>query len=316
MVAPTPTAAAWGTCFTSEMADPAIDTATQRPATGLDRGARRLILTAVREITNLGPSEILTYFFRDRFGGFDDYYAAVEQVWSNATGYLVKDAVTSAEVDAEFPANFGRRPNPRVVGAFAFLLAIPEPDFRLATSDSLRALGAMEAASDRITQICRARGTPWTFAPPDGFEYVGDEEVERELIRPALAAINRPEFAGGVRAEFEAARSELAKGTPAALKQAVHEAGCATESAMKVVLARHGVEYQQGDTASPLFNHLEAAGIVPRPMQNLVLVAMTPRNRWGGHGAGATPHEVNPEEAGAVVAGAAGAIAYLAAQLP
>lgn len=298
------------------MADPAIDTATQRPATGLDRGARKLILTAVREITALGPGEILSYFFRDRFGGFDDYYAAVGHVWGEATAYQAREAVTSSEVNAEFPVHIGRRPDPRLVGAMAFLLVIPEPDFRLAVSDSLRAIGAMEAASDRITQICRARGAPWAFTHPDGFEYVGDEEVERELIRPALAAINRPEFAGGVRAEFEAARSELAKGTPAALKQAVHEAGCAIESAMKVVLSSHGVEYQQGDTASPLFDRLEAAGIVPRPMQNHVLVAMTPRNKWGGHGAGAAAHEVDPDVVEAVVAGAAGAIAYLATQLP
>jgi hypothetical protein len=81
-------------------------------------------------------------------------------------------------------------------------------------------------------------------------------------------------------------------------------------------LSSHGVEYQQGDTASPLFDRLEAAGIVPRPMQNHVLVAMTPRNKWGGHGAGAAAHEVDPDEVEAVVAGAAGAIAYLATQLP
>jgi hypothetical protein len=107
------------------MADPAIDTATQRPATGLDRGARKLILTAVREITALGPGEILSYFFRDRFGGFDDYYAAVGHVWGEATAYQAREAVTSAEVNAEFPVHIGRRPDPRRVGAMAFLLVIP-----------------------------------------------------------------------------------------------------------------------------------------------------------------------------------------------
>ena len=43
---------------------------------------------------------------------------------------------------------------------------------------------------------------------------------------------------------------------------------------------------------------------------------MTPRNRKGGHGGGAQPHEVDAAEAEAIVAGGAGAIAYLATRLP
>ena len=52
-----------------------------------------------------------------------------------------------------------------------------------------------------------------------------------------------------------------------------------------------------GDTAQPLFNHLEAAGIVPRHMERIVLGAATPRNRQGGHGAGAIAHNPDPAEA-------------------
>jgi hypothetical protein len=261
-------------------------------------------------VAGLDAIDVVDFFFRDRFGSLDDYFSAVRDVWGIATEFVLRGAISSAETT---PAGAFAR---RLAGAHALLVGAPEPDFRAATTEALRAAGRMKNAADRISQICQIRGAPWAFSQLGGFEYVGDEEVDRELIQPALAAINRPEFAGGVRAEFEAARSELAKGTPDALKQAIHEAGCAVESAMKVVLGRQSAAYDQGDTASRLFEHLEQAGIVPRYMQNLVLVAMSPRNRLGGHGAGDTPHDVDPDEAASVVSGAAGAIAYLATRLP
>jgi hypothetical protein len=298
------------------MAAAMIDTSQQPTATGLDEGVRKLLLGVVGEAAGLGAKEIVALFFRDRFGGPDDYFEAVGNVWSEAEGFRLRQVVGGAHTDAEMAIGFGERRDPRDAASRALLLHAPEPDFRLAVSEALRAASRMEDAAERITAICSNRGAPWAFAHPDGFEYVGDEEVERELIRPALAAINRPEFAGGVRQEFESARAELAKGAPGDLKQAITEAGAAVESAMKVVLEAHGVAFGAGDTASPLFNHLEASGIVPRHMENLVLVAMVPRNRMGGHGAGAVAHQVDAEEAEAVVAGVAGAIAYLATRLP
>ena len=51
-------------------------------------------------------------------------------------------------------------------------------------------------------------------------------------------------------------------------------------------------------------------------MEREVLAAATPRNKTAGHGAGAVAHAVATEEAEAVVAAAAGAIAYLAKKLP
>ena len=298
------------------MADPALDTATQRLATGLDQGARELVLRVLDDVAGLDAIDVVNFFFRDRFGSWNDYFSAVRDVWGVATEFVLRSAVSDAEANAKPLGAFADRNGRHLAGACALLVTAPEPDFRTATTEALRAAGQMRNAADRISQICQKRGAPWAFSPPGGFEYVGDEEVERELIRPALAAINRPEFAGGVKAEFEAARSELTKGTPDALKQAIHEAGCAVESAMKVVLGRQNAAYDQGDTASPLFEHLERAGIVPRYMQNLVLVAMSPRNKLGGHGAGDTPHDVDPDEAASVVSGAAGAIAYLATCLP
>lgn len=299
------------------MPDPTLDTATQRPATGLDRGARELILRVVHEDAGLAAVGVVDRFFRDQYGGYDDYFDALESVWGEDMMAPVRDVVYTAHGRAASEGSFGNfDADPDRAAADALLHAMPEPDFRAAVTEAVRTLRQPEEPAARIDRICSARGGPWTFSYQDGFEFVGDEEVERELILPALAAINRQEFAGGVRSEFESARAELSTGTPQALKQAVHEAGCAVESAMKVVLDEHGVQRDPRDAARRLFDRLEGAGIVPRHMEYLVLVVMTPRNRLGGHGAGASPHSVDPEEAATVVAGAAGAIAYLATRLP
>ncbi len=37
---------------------------------------------------------------------------------------------------------------------------------------------------------------PFKFDVDNGFEWVGDTEIRRELVEPALAAINDPRFAG------------------------------------------------------------------------------------------------------------------------
>lgn len=70
-----------------------------------------------------------------------------------------------------------------------------------------------------------------------------------------------------MRSEFESARTELRGGTPQALKQAIHEAGCSVESAIKDVLGERGVPYDPADGAFKLFDRVENAGIVP-PLDN------------------------------------------------
>lgn len=291
------------------------DTASRRPPTGLDRGARGLILQIAGEaVEGLTPAAIEGVLFTDRFGGRADYFDAVEKVWGEGYAYGLKDAIASAEVDAEFGANpMARRGNPRSAGSLALLLGMPEPDFRLAIEQTLAGFAAFDP-SERITAVCRARGAPWRFT--DGrFEWVGDELVEQEVLRPALSALQDQRFAGGVKSEFEAARDELRQGHPNALKQAIVEAGSAVESAMKVVLDDHSVPYSPKDTAQKLFDALVSAGIVPKYMERAVLGAATPRNKTAGHGAGATAHAVATDEAEAVVTSAASAIGYLRKKL-
>jgi hypothetical protein len=218
---------------------------------------------------------IVAAFFRDRFGGPADYLTAVSDVWGAAARFLVENAISNASPDARFPLETPRRVSPEEASARELLLQMPESDFRL----------AVEAV---------VVGGP--------FEVAG-----------RITSIDTPEFSGGVQAEFESARRELHDGRQSALKQAVHEAGCAVESAMKVLLEAHGVAFDADhDAAGRLFESLVEAGVVPRHMQNFVLSPVTPRNRRGGHGAGAVPHAVELAEAEAMVAGAAASIAYLA----
>jgi hypothetical protein len=58
------------------MANPYLDTTSQRPVTGLDKGARHLIV-GVLDIT---PGHIVMTFFQDAYAGFEDYYSAA-MVW-------------------------------------------------------------------------------------------------------------------------------------------------------------------------------------------------------------------------------------------
>jgi HEPN domain-containing protein len=294
-----------------------LDTAAQRPATGLDEGARRLIIEAVASVVPVATDRVVGKFFTDRYGGFNDYYAAVEAVWGYAQRRELEDVVTEAEARAEFHLMDGPRIPPKVAASVALLAGMPEPDFRLAVEEFVTSIAGLgRKLAERLTRICRMRGAPWAFDPTDGWQWVGDELVEMTILRPALSAIEDPRFAGGVRSEFESARNELRTGTPVARKQAVYESGASVESAMKVLLTEHGEQFPETDTAQRLFERLVAVGIVPKYMERMVLSAATPRNKKAGHGAGAVAHDVSAEDAEAIVAAAAGAIRYLHDRLP
>jgi hypothetical protein len=296
--------------------DPFLDTASQRQATGMDVGARKLVLKVVANVAD--PSLTLYYLFAGRFGDIDDYVDAVEEVWGHAVAQELRDTAGRASEDAiarflVLTPSGGQRVEIEV--ATQLLLHMPEPDFRQAAWKTARGTLRAEALAPHLTEVCRNRGIPWEFDSEEGFRWIGDHEVETHAVRPALSAVEDPRFAGGVKSEFDSARSELGLGTPTALKQAVFEAGSAVESAMKVLLGNRDLEYGERDTASPLFDRLVDGGIVPRLMEKLVLSAATARNKRAGHGAGAIPHDVPPEMAEAVVASASVAISYPQAQL-
>jgi hypothetical protein len=267
-------------------------------------------MRVVGDVAGAGPDATIGILFHDRFGSLDDYLAAVEEVHGYGARRACQEALESARDGLNM---FAPIDNDRA--AEALLGVMPEHDFMQAVEETLIAQRRAEQASDRINRILNARGAPYSFDGINGFGWTGDTEIEREQVAPALAAINDVRFAGGVRNEFEQARRELRQGTPNGRKQAVHEAGCAVESAMKVVLHERGVPFAATDSGQRLFDHLERAGIVPRYMQPTMFSVLTPRNKRAGHGGGSAIVDPGETEASTVVASAAGAIAYLYGKL-
>lgn len=293
-------------------ADPMLDTASQRPATGMDKAARQLILDTLEG----RPERVVQAgFLRDRFADLGDYVAGVREVWGDDAAEDVGVAITVAINEQSTIPSFGDAHRRDEDVANALLLHMPEPDFRLAVFLATTQQRLAASPVDRITGICKARGIPWEFTATDGFVWIGDAEVEARVMKPALSAIQDPQL-GGAKNHFDAARAELAMGTPTALRQSVHESACAVEGAMKVALAQNGVTHSEKDAAFALFGHLVAAKLVPEFMRFVVLGAASPRNNRAGHGAADVPHVVPQEMAEAVMASAATAVAYLHELLP
>jgi hypothetical protein len=289
-----------------------LDTASQRPATGMDMAARKLILKALEGSSRLA---VLNGFMRDRYPDFTDYTTAVRTVWGDGPADKIATALSKVanEQPPFFVANEQRQAEQ--LAANAVLLQMPEPDFRVAVFDGFSQNPRAIAPVERINKICKQRGIPWAFTSDDGFTWTGDAEAERTALRPALSAVDDPRFLG-VKNHFDAARSEVAIGTPIALRQSVHESACAVESAMKVLLTQRGAPYGENDTAFKLFESLVTSKLVPQFMQFSVLATASPRNKRGGHGPAEMPHDVPQEMAEAVLASAAVSIAYLYKLLP
>jgi hypothetical protein len=185
---------------------------------GLDAGARQLILQVAFEL-GASPSQILGVFFRDRFGSYEDYFAALNGLADEGSIWHLKQQVDSAGIDAQFPATLGPSISPDDARALRLLMLMPARDFRTAISGLVPLYERASEPADRITSICRARGIPYEFDYTHGFQFTGDAEVEARAIRPALSAVGDPRFAGGVKSNFDSAREELAEGTPAALSK-------------------------------------------------------------------------------------------------
>lgn len=294
------------------MPNPMTDTASQRPATGMDKAARALILNTLEDIS----SRSVTFgLLQDSYADYEDYIIAVRQVWGDAPADRIYNAVARAANEQPSVVAFGdtQRNEERV--ATTLLLSMPEPDFRLAIFEAIRQHVLASDPVSRITSICKKRGIPWEFTTSEGFRWIGDADVEASAMQPARRAVEDPRLLG-VKSHFDSAQSELALGTPNNLRKSVHESACAVEGAMKVLLTQRGERYNERDTAFKLFERLVSAEIVPQFMQYCVLAAASPRNKRGGHGAGEAPHDVPQEMAEAVLASTAVAIAYLRKLLP
>ena len=152
------------------------------------------------------------------------------------------------------------------------------------------------------------------------FVWTGEAIVEEVALQPALSAIADPRLGGR---EFATARDELRDLTPAALKQSVAEACNAVESALKVLLAEHQVSLPSRQNVDALVASCREAGLFPPavdgggvPIEQIITGPGRFGKRRGRHGGGTVTHDVGRDEAEAVVAAAAVAIAFIAKRLP
>jgi hypothetical protein len=207
----------------------------------------------------------------------------------------------------------------------SLLRGIPTPLFLDALEHALELLrrvssgewevgGFVPVGINHINEVFEKRGIHYRFNEEGRAEWHGDAGTYQHVIAPTLAALGNPALAG-CRTEFDDALANLRRRTPKELEDAIEEAAKSVESAMKVVLAEHGVPFDK-ETAEPLWTLLRDNSIVPTPTKDAILAASRLRNPMGGHGTGASPREIPAGIPELAVQSAASAITYLAGLLP
>lgn len=265
-----------------------------------------------------------------------------EQAWADRADYLEGVAATrGGDVKAQMLADMERIvkswnassnfPTDFAVDTYApgaLLLTMPEPDFLIAVEHGIREFGAPLAMDDlaiKINRACALRGVPYRVEGRGSqatFEWIGDAITETQVLKPAHSALDDRRLAGGPSSEFASARKQLREGTDAARKLAVGEACSAVESGLKVLLTEHGRELPESRTLDGLIAACREARIFPAavdggiPVEQILAAPGRFGNRRGRHGSGAVPHDVQPDEAEAVVAAAAVALTLIARRLP
>lgn len=129
---------------------------------------------------------------------------------------------------------------------------------------------------------------------------VDSELVHQEVVKPALVVLRRNEFKNA-QDEFLAAHEHYRQGKKS---EALVECYKAFESTMKVICAKRGWQVNANRGAADLVKVCLDNGLVPAYWQShfaglrsvLESAIPTPRNKQAGHGAGAQPAQVPPDE--------------------
>lgn len=144
---------------------------------------------------------------------------------------------------------------------------------------------------------------------------IDSELTHEEIVKPALTVLRDPIYSTA-QAEFLKAHAHYRK---AENSNALIECCKAFESTMKIICAKRRWLVDKNAPASALVKACLDNGLVPEfwqghlsGLKNILENAIpTPRNKLGGHGAGAAPHHVSDELAGYVLNMTASTILFL-----
>jgi hypothetical protein len=208
------------------------------------------------------------------------------------------------------------------IGGRVALDLLPDEEFLTAYQDAAAAvtrqgrLGAARAEHmlTHAQKVFSHYGLPYVVEG-DRISWSGDAVTQNDVLEPALAALEDPRVSGA-RAEFLQARAAVRGGTADKLRDATHEAGNAVEATLLALITAHGLTPPKARTASPLFNVLRDAGVLPPALESTVMAAPQLRNAQGGHTQGPTATDADRRLAEGAVSAAAVAITALAAYLP
>ena len=291
------------------------------------------MLRLLRDAGHTHDGLIVAFFRKEVWGDLDDYLGTVDTAYeADGLGARIREEMRAMPARYEdqyvtLDHEKAQRMATQAYAPLALLLAMPEADFLsvvaagvVTTADPFHAM----SLSGAINKVCVRRGVHFQM---DGvgahaaFKWVGDETVERDAIRPALSALDDPRLRSA-RGDFDSARQQLREGRPSAWKLAVAEACSAVESGLKALLREHGAAMPARQGLDALIEACREAELFPPavdgggvPVEQILASPGRFGNRRGRHGSH-VPHDVEPDEAEAVVASAAVALTLIARRLP
>jgi hypothetical protein len=129
---------------------------------------------------------------------------------------------------------------------------------------------------------------------------VDSELTHAEVMKPALVVLRQKGFEGA-QSEFLAAHQHYRQGKGS---EALVECYKAFESVMKIIATKRGWKFDSARGAADLVRVCLDNGLIPSYWQShfsglrsvLESAVPTPRNKQAGHGAGAMPRHIPPEE--------------------
>ncbi len=161
-------------------------------------------------------------------------------------------------------------------------------------------LVTFEDAVSELNQRFREHGIGYQYEA-DEIIRVDSQLLHNEVVKPSLALLTAPEYAGANQ-EFLKAFEHYRNNNP---KECLNECLKAFESTMKAICAKRNWKYQETDTANTLIKICFDNGLFP-PMLESHMSALrtgltsgipTTRNKLGGHGQGTKIVEVPPHYA-------------------